>query len=128
MRVLWSNMRVFKNVRAFEKMSRISLLHWQLCPRRPPGTYGVVGTQKHGYGLPYVDRAQRPETGGRNADPGHYKTFSGPLKPKLWLRKDLPIGKAPSIFPQPDTPGLYPLEDSLGGFLGPGLVAQLLCD
>ena len=64
-RVFWSNMRVLKNVRVFENMSRKKLASTLaiVSPGPPPSTYGVVGTQKYGCGLPYVDRAQWPETG-----------------------------------------------------------------
>ena len=49
-------------------------------PGALPGTYGVVGTQKHGCGLPYVDRARRPETG---ATPTRATTkpYPGPQSP-----------------------------------------------
>jgi len=43
--------------------------------RALPSTYGVVGTQNHGCGLPCVDRGRRRETG---ATPGPTRATAKP--------------------------------------------------
>jgi len=88
-----------------------------LCPRGPLGYLWRRWDAKP-WLWTAICRSHAAARNGRNTDPGHHQTISGPLKPKLWLRKDIPIGKAPIIFPTDHAPGLYRLDDSLGGFLG----------